>query len=87
MALSAYLEARYDSRASFYNKARIEDDGTATRLYSYETHVVTFHKATGQVALMPRWDESATTLRHVKEFLRQMGAEVGSKERLAELYA
>lgn len=87
MALSAYLEARYDSRKSFYNKARIEDDGTAVRLYSYNTHVVTFHKATGAVALMSRWDESATTLRHVKEFLAQMGAEVGSKARLTELYA
>lgn len=87
MALSAYLEAKYDARKSFYNKARIEDDGTSVRPYSYNTHVVTFHKATSAVALMSRWDESATTLRHVKEFLAQMGAEVGSKARLAELYS
>ena len=87
MALSAYLEARYDSRASFYNKARIEDDGTAIRLYSYETHVATFHKATREVALMPLWDHSATTLRHVREFLRQMGKEAGSKKEIAALYA
>lgn len=87
MTLSAYLEAKYDSRNSFYNKARIEDDGIAIRLYSYETHVVTFHKGTNEVALMPLWDSSATTLRHVKEFLAQMGKEVGSKARLTELYA
>lgn len=87
MAISAYLEARYDSRKSFYNKARIEDDGTAVRLYSYGTHVATVHHATGEVALMPLWDSSATTLRHVKEFLAQMGKEVGSKSRLTELYA
>jgi hypothetical protein len=84
--ISAYLEARYDAHKSFYSKARIEDDGTAVRLYSYGTFVALFHKATGTVGLMRRWDASATTLRHVKEFLAQMGAETGSKARLAELY-
>ena len=32
------------------------------------------------------WDSSATTLRHVKEFLQQNGFEVGSKQALAKMY-
>jgi len=87
MAITSYLEAKYDSRKSFYNKARIEDDGVALRLYSYNTHVSTFHKGTETLALMPLWDHSATTLRHVKEFIQQMGLKSGSKSELEALYA
>lgn len=86
MAITSYLEAQYDSRKSFYNKARLEDDGVALRLYSYSSHVATFHKGTETLALMPLWDSSATTLRHVKEFIQQVGLRSGSKSELEALY-
>lgn len=70
------LDARYDSRNSFYGKAHVEEIGNTLKLYSYDTHVATIEpNAEGVVEclLKPAWDYSQTTLRHVKEFLRQNG--------------
>ena len=72
------LEPEYEGRASYYGKALVtahdtdSDDGTAYDLYSYGTHVATYCDGTGLVELFPEWDYSATTVRHVKEFLAQM---------------
>lgn len=64
------LEARYDSRASFYGKARVEvhEDGTK-RLWSYSTHVASIKG--GKPMVFDTY--STTTLRHIKEFLKQNG--------------
>lgn len=80
------LNANYDARKSFYGKAIVEDDGTALRLYSYLTHVATFHKGTRELALMAAWDHSGTTLRHVKEFMKQNRLETGTKSDIAKRY-
>lgn len=79
------LDPQFDSRKSFYNKAQVvtDTDGTQT-LYSYNTPVVKIKD--GKVELLAMWDSSATTLRHVKEFLQQNGFEVGSKQALAKMY-
>lgn len=79
------LSAQNDSRKSFYGKAHVvtDDDGTQI-LYSYNTPVVEIKG--GKVTLKPMWDSSATTLRHVKEFLKQNGFEVGSKAQIAKMY-
>ena len=79
------LSPQYDSRKSFYNKAHVvtDDDGTEI-LYSYDTPVVEIRN--GEVILKPEWSFSATTLRHVKEFLRQRGFEAGSKAQIARMY-
>lgn len=68
------LQARYDSRASFYSKARIEADYPIVKLWSYNTNVATItyngqpdDKGTVQVF----GTYSVTTLRHIKEFLKQ----------------
>lgn len=83
------LSPQYDSRKSFYGKARVRtlDDGTEI-LYSYNTPVVRVKD--GQVTLLSRgylgWASSPTTLRHVKEFLQQRGFKTGSVHDIAKLY-
>lgn len=87
MTEAPILEPRYDSRQSFYGKAYYTEparDGSIT-LYSYETPVVRIC-ADGEVELLPAWDYSATTLRHVKEFLKQQGYSAGSKAEIARMY-
>lgn len=67
----AYLEANHDSRKSFYNKAEyFRNDNGDIVLHSYGTPVCRVN-ADGKVYFYPAWDYSATTLRHVKEFLAQ----------------
>lgn len=79
------LEAQYDSRKSFGGKAQVETDNAGTEtLYSYGTPVVKIVK--GKVTLLPKWDSSATTLRHVKEFLKQHDLKAESKEQIAKDY-
>lgn len=79
------LSPQHDARKSFYGKAKIVTDSDGTQiLYSYNSPVVEIKD--DKVVLKPMWDSSATTLRHVKEFLKQNGFEVGSKAQLAKLY-
>lgn len=86
------LEARYDSRKSFYHKAIVETWGGWNQnesLYSYETLVAQAgyigSDVTGNdeeqygIILLSAWDYSPTTLRHVKEFMRQHGFDAMSK--------
>ena len=75
-----YLEPGYDSRASFYNKAVTDDN----KLYSYGTLVADI--VDGQPVLYPDWNYSQTTIRHVREWLRQHGFEAGSKSEIAAMY-
>ena len=75
-----YLKPEYDSRASFYNKAETDDD----KLYSYGTLVAEI--VDGKPVLYDDWDYSQTTLRHVKEFLRQHGFTAESKSQMARDY-
>ena len=83
------LGTQYDSRKSFYGKARVDvrDDGTQI-LYSYGCPVCRIEN--GKVTLLNKgyrgWASSQTTLRHVKEFLKQNGFEVASMRELAKMY-
>lgn len=83
------LECRYDTRKSFYGKAHYEIYGAwgqNVRLKSYDTVVAMIGYIATERAnelgidedamvceLLPYWDCSQTTTRHVKEFLRQWG--------------
>jgi len=84
-----YLEPEYDSRKSFYKKAYVDekDDGTKV-LYSYGTPVCRIKD--GKATLLRKgylgWASSQTTLRHVKEFLKQNGFEAGSINDLRKNY-
>lgn len=64
------LTARYDSRKSFYGKAKvIEHDNGMIQLLSYDT-IVCETDNNGYFKML--WDgKSQTTTRHIKEFTRQ----------------
>lgn len=83
------LDTVYDSRKSFYGKARVNELPNGSKvLYSYDTPVVGIRE--GKVTLLRRgylgWSSSATTLRHVKDFLQQEGFKSGSYKELANMY-
>jgi hypothetical protein len=78
------LTPTYDSRQSFYNKARVDVQGDEQTLYSYNTPVAKI--TSGNVELLDKWDCSSTTLRHVKEFLKQNGFEASSLAQLRRDY-
>ena len=84
------LSPRYDSRQSFYGKARVSEPEEGLEvLWSYNTPVCSIDKD-GNVALLRNgylgWHSSQTTLRHVKEFLKQHGKQIGSSKELAKMY-
>lgn len=81
------MQTQFDKRKSFYNKADVDvDDETGEKtLYSYNTPVAKITKDK-KVTLLPKWDLSATTLRHVKEFLKQNGLVADSLEQIRRDY-
>ena len=81
------LDTQFDSRKSFYNKAKVDvkRDGTQV-LYSYNTPVCRISADDHRVTLFPKWNKSPTTLRHIKEFLKQNGLIADSKHQIANDY-
>ena len=85
MELSYGLNPVYDSRKSFYGKAKVViADGIST-LYSYDTPVATIGPKCYPTLFGP-WDETQTTLRHVKEFLRQHSFTADTEEQMRRDY-
>ena len=77
----------HDARASFYGKALVFDLGNGiSELHSYGTPVARIYKATDSVELLDAWSQSATTLRHVKEFLRQHGFNAETRAQIERDY-
>ncbi len=76
------LEARYDSRNSFYGKARVEEVGNRKILTSYNTVVA---EIKGNKAVI-YGTYSQTTLRHIKEFLRQNGFKAENSRQIVKDY-
>ena len=79
------LKPIYDSRKSFYKKAyTIKDDDGTIHLISYTTEVA--YIKGGKLHINGFY--SATTLRHIKEFIAQyIGVfAVASKQELEKLY-
>lgn len=74
------LMVKYDSRKSFYKKAMIESVEGGFKLYSYNTLVAEVRD--GKAIIYGFY--SATTLRHQKEFLKQLGFEAESKQQMKE---
>ena len=88
------LEPEFDSRKSFYGKANVDvkKDGTQV-LYSYDTPVcmikdgeVTLGKSRMRGYPICVWNYSPTTLRHVKEFLKQNGFKAESTKQIGQDY-
>ena len=66
------LYPNYDSRKSFYGKAIVETEpGKPVDLYSYGTLVARIDYAQSPTIPQVFGTYSATTLRHIKEFLKQ----------------
>lgn len=78
------LVPKFDSAKSFYGKAIVENqtDGYAYVLISYGVKVAAIEYGTGTAVLFPDWCYSATTLRHVKEFLQQHGHAKMTKQQI-----
>lgn len=76
------LEPIYSNVKSFYNKAKVLNDNGVIKLQSYSTIVAEIRN--GKAKIFGFY--SATTTRHIKEFLQQMGFEVGTKAQLEKLY-
>ena len=93
---TAELDARYDSRQSFYGKAHVEAAKTKRHhsayrvdLRSYDTIVAHafISKSGGVSKIIVNGDYSPTTLRHIKEFLKQLGVTAKNKRQiLADYY-
>ena len=77
------LEPRYDARKSFYGKAQVDtgDNGDKNKLYSYGTLVAEIKD--GKPVVYGTY--SQTTLRHIKDWLKQNGFRADtSKQILAD---
>ena len=75
------LESRYDSRASFYGKAKVIDYGTKLSLISYNTEVAVYDKEKKELEIKAseysnQGKYSQTTSRHIREFAVQTGVEL-----------
>ena len=82
------LKPIYDKAISFYGKAETERKGNAVVLYSYNTKVVEIKD--NKVILNNKIDDkllfSNTTLRHIKEFLKQNGFKAETKKQIIKDY-
>ncbi len=76
------LKPIYDSRKSFYGKARIFIEGDIKALVSYSTKVAQTVDGVAEVF----GTYSPTTLRHIKEFLHQEGYGTYSKSEIEKLF-
>ena len=84
VGLVSALQPRYDSRASFYGKAQIDDHDDAITLYSYDKKVAEYNKASGNLHVYGYF--SATTARHIREFAYQLGITLPSGKNIEGIY-
>jgi hypothetical protein len=81
------LSANYDSRASFYGKARVNVEGAVMQLVSYSTTVAEITTLpSGQKTASVFGTYSQTTLRHIKEFLLQNGFKADNSKQIMADY-
>ena len=80
------LTPKFDSRKSFYGKAKIRFDGDRRLLLSYGTPVA-FIEPDRPPVMLDGWDSTQTTLRHVREFLKQNDLKAESLEQMRRDYA
>ena len=70
----------YDSAQSFYGKAKVIEIENDVFLVSYDTIVAFYNRETKIAEVVDTY--SATTLRHIKEFLRQSGFKAETKKQI-----
>lgn len=78
------LKTQFDPRQSFYSKSQVDtgSDNSENKLYSYNTLVAEMVNGKPVVYNV----ESGTTLRHVKEWLRQNGFKAETKSQVIRDY-
>lgn len=76
------LQAIHDSRASFYGKAIVINDGMFSQLRSYDTIVAEYNHELNEVKVNGWY--SSTTARHINEFLQQLGFDKMTKVEMEE---
>ena len=74
----------YDSAKSFYGKAKVIEIENDVFLVSYDTIVAFFNRDTKVAKVIDTY--SATTLRHIKEFLKQSGFKAETKKQIEKDY-
>lgn len=74
----------YDSAKSFYGKAKVIEIENDVFLMSYDTIVAFFNRDTKIAKVIDTY--SATTLRHIKEFLKQSGFKAETKKQIEKDY-
>lgn len=74
----------YDSRKSFYKKAIVYSNNGYIKLQSYSTIVAMIDINKGIVGINGIY--SATTLRHIKEFLKQNGYIADTQQQILKDY-
>lgn len=74
----------YDSAQSFYGKAKVIEIENDVFLLSYDTIVAFYNRETKIAKVVDTY--SATTLRHIKEFLRQSGFKAENKKQIERDY-
>ena len=74
----------YDSAKSFYGKAKVIEIGNDVFLVSYNTIVAFYNRETKIAQVVGTF--SPTTLRHIKEFLRQSGFKAETKKQIMKDY-
>lgn len=84
VGLVSALIPKYDSRASFYGKAQIDDHDDHISLYSYDIEVARYDKASGNLHVYGWY--SATTARHIREFAYQLGITLPSGKDIEGVY-
>lgn len=77
------LIPEFDYHKSFHDKARVVVDSEGQTLYSYGTKVA---RITNDNRPEVYGTYSATTLRHIKEFLRQNGVKADTKSQIIADY-
>ena len=76
------LKPIFLNQKSFYNKAQIEKTSTGKKLYSYTLFVAEINGKKATVYNL----QSDSTLRHVKEFLKQEGLKADNKKQIVADY-
>lgn len=74
----------YDSAQSFYSKAKVIEIENDVFLVSYDTIVAFYNRETKIAEVIDTY--SATTLRHIKEFLKQSGFKAETKKQIERDY-
>ena len=76
------LKPQYDNRKSFYKKAIVKNENKKLILISYETEVCFIENNKVNI----KGFYSNTTLRHIKEFLKQNGFKADNKKQIENDY-